>query len=54
MEVALAPGITRGTEIVDPSKRLGTPIITLVEEARLERLAALYAVSVTYVPRRRR
>jgi polyferredoxin len=50
----LAPSITDCTAFVDPSKRLGAPIVTLVEEARLERLAALYAASVTYVPPRRR
>jgi len=27
--------------VVDPSGRLGTPPVTLVEEARLDRLAAL-------------
>jgi purine nucleosidase/non-specific riboncleoside hydrolase len=48
VEVALAPGLTRGMTVVDPSGRLGTPPITLVEEARLDRLAALYARSVAY------
>lgn len=46
VEVALAPGITRGMTVVDPSGRLGTPPVTLVEEARLDRLAALYARSI--------
>ena len=46
VDVALAPGITRGMTVVDPSGRLGTPPVTVVEEARLDRLAALYARSV--------
>ena len=46
VEVALAPGLTRGMTVVDPSGRLGTPPVTLVEEARLERLVALYAKSI--------
>ena len=49
VDVALAPGIARGMTIVDPSGRLGTPMVTLVEEARLDRLAALYAASVGFV-----
>jgi purine nucleosidase len=48
--VSLAPGITRGMTVVDPSGRLGTPMVTLVEEARLDRLSALYAASVAYPP----
>ncbi|MFI4999785.1 MAG: nucleoside hydrolase [Reyranellales bacterium] len=50
VDVALAPGITRGMTVVDPSGRLGTPMVTLVEEARLDRLAALYAASIAYSP----
>lgn len=46
VDVALAPGITRGMTVVDPSGRLETPAVTIVEEARLERLAALYARSI--------
>jgi purine nucleosidase/non-specific riboncleoside hydrolase len=46
VEVALAPGLTRGMTVVDPSGRLGTPPVTLVEEARLDRLTALYAQSI--------
>ena len=49
-DVSLAPGITRGMTLVDPSGRLGTPMVTLVEEARLDRLAALFAASVAYSP----
>jgi purine nucleosidase len=48
--VALEPGNTRGMTVVDPSGRLGTPMVTLVEEVRLDRLGALYAASVAYVP----
>ena len=48
VEVSLAAGITRGMTVVDPSGRLETPMVTLVEEVRLDRLAALYAASVTY------
>jgi purine nucleosidase len=48
VDVALAPGITRGMTVVDPSGRLGTPMVTLVDEASLDRLAAFYAVSVAY------
>ena len=48
VEVSLAAGITRGMTVVDPSGRLETPMVTLVEEVRRDRLAALYAASVTY------
>lgn len=50
VDVALAPGITRGMTVVDPSGRLGTPMVTLVEEARIERLVALYQASIAYAP----
>jgi purine nucleosidase len=46
VDVALAPGITRGMTVVDPSGRLGTPAVTIVEEALLDRLAVLYARSI--------
>jgi purine nucleosidase/non-specific riboncleoside hydrolase len=48
--VVLEAGIARGMTIVDPSERLGTPVVTLVEEARVDRLVALYAASVAYSP----
>ena len=54
LDVALAPGITRGMTVVDPSGRIGTPMVTIVEEARLDRLAALFEASVAYMPRPRR
>jgi purine nucleosidase/non-specific riboncleoside hydrolase len=49
VDVALAPGIARGMTIVDPSGRLGTPIVTIVEEARIERVVAMYAASIGFV-----
>ena len=48
--VALAPGLTRGMTLVDPSGRLGTPKITFVEEVDLAKVDALYARSVAYSP----
>lgn len=47
VDVALASGITRGMTVVDPSGRLGTPMVTLVEAASLERLGAFYAASLS-------
>ena len=52
--VALAPGITRGMTLVDPSGRLGTPRITFVEEVDLAKIDALYAVSLAYSPTNQR
>ncbi len=46
IDVALAPGITRGMTVVDPSFRLGTPPLTVVEAAKLDRLKTLYARSI--------
>jgi purine nucleosidase/non-specific riboncleoside hydrolase len=46
VDIALPAGITRGMMVVDPSGRLGTPPVTLVEEARLDRLAVLYRRSI--------
>jgi purine nucleosidase/non-specific riboncleoside hydrolase len=46
VDVALAPGITRGMTVVDPSGRLGTPKITLLEEADTDRVAEIYAASI--------
>ena len=50
--VALAPGITRGMTVVDPSGRLGTPMITFVEEVDIAKIDALYAVSAAYTPKK--
>jgi purine nucleosidase/non-specific riboncleoside hydrolase len=50
MDVALAPGIARGMTVVDPSGRLGTPMVTIIEQAKIERLVALYQASVAYRP----
>ncbi|WP_341862150.1 nucleoside hydrolase [Gymnodinialimonas sp. 57CJ19] len=46
VDVALAPGITRGMTVVDPSGRLGTPKITLLEEADMVRVSAFYEASI--------
>jgi purine nucleosidase/non-specific riboncleoside hydrolase len=46
VDIALAPGITRGMTVVDPSFRLGTPPVTVVEAARLDRVKAMYARSI--------
>ena len=48
--VSLAPGLSRGMTVIDPSGRLGTPTVTLVEKARQDRLAALVAASITWSP----
>lgn len=50
VQVALAPGITRGMTVVDPSGRLGSPMLTLVEEVDAQRLAGFFAASTAYVP----
>ena len=49
--VALAPGLTRGMTLVDPSGRLGTPKITFVEEVDIGKVDKLYAVSAAYNPK---
>ncbi|MEQ8658220.1 MAG: nucleoside hydrolase [Hyphomicrobiales bacterium] len=46
VDVALAPGVTRGMMIVDPTGRLGTPEITLVEEVDSDRLVDFYKASI--------
>jgi len=48
--VSLAPGLTRGMTVIDPSGRLGTPSVTVVEEARQDRLEALIAASIAWSP----
>lgn len=48
--VALEPGLARGMTVVDPSGRLATPPVTIVEEARLDRLAAFFEASLAYAP----
>jgi purine nucleosidase/non-specific riboncleoside hydrolase len=52
MDVALAPGLTRGMTVVDPSGRLGTPMVTIVEEAVLDKLVDFYKASIAFVPGR--
>lgn len=51
--VAVEPGITRGMTVVDPSGRLGTPMVTILEQARLDRLAAFFEASLAYEPQSR-
>jgi purine nucleosidase len=46
LDVVLGEGPGRGLVLVDPSGRLGTPEVLLLEEADLERLHALFAASV--------
>lgn len=46
IDVSLAPGITRGMTVVDPSFRLGTPPVIVVEAVRLDRVKAMYARSI--------
>lgn len=48
VEVALSPGVTRAMTVIDPTGRLGTPNVSLVEEADLDRVIALYQASITY------
>jgi purine nucleosidase/non-specific riboncleoside hydrolase len=50
--VALAPGITRGMTLVDPSGRLNTPKVTFVEEADQPALDRLYEATIAYVPQK--
>lgn len=50
VDVALAPGITRGMTLVDPSLRLGTPPVTFVEKADNDRLCAMFDASVHWAP----
>lgn len=46
VDVACAPGLTRGMTIVDPTGRLGTPRRMLVEAVDQNRLVALYKASI--------
>jgi len=48
VEVALASGVTRGMTVVDPSGRLGTPNVRIVEAADPDRVIALYQASVAH------
>ena len=54
MDVALAPGITRGMTVVDPSGRLGTPTVTIVEEAKIGKLIEFYEASLAHTSAARR
>ena len=46
VDVALAPGITRGMTVVDPSGRLGTARVDVVETADGAALDAIYRRSL--------
>jgi purine nucleosidase/non-specific riboncleoside hydrolase len=46
VDVALAPGLTRGMTVVDPTGRLGTPRRTLVEAVDQSRLVDLFKASI--------
>lgn len=46
VDVALAPGLTRGMTVVDPSGRLATPKRRLVEQVDLERMLSYYRSSI--------
>ncbi|MGJ8583361.1 MAG: nucleoside hydrolase [Marinosulfonomonas sp.] len=46
VDVALAPGLTRGMTLVDPSLRLGTPPVALLENANVDAVVAIYAKSL--------
>ncbi len=48
VDVALALGLTRGMTLVDPSGRLGTAMVTIVETVDLDRLVACYSASIGY------
>jgi purine nucleosidase/non-specific riboncleoside hydrolase len=50
VRVALAPGITRGMTVCDPSGRLGSPKHTFVEEVDIGRMDRLFAVSAALTP----
>lgn len=47
VDIATAPGLTRGMMLVDPSGRLGTPRAQILAAADLVRLVDLYRRSVT-------
>lgn len=46
VDVALAPGITRGMTVVDPTGRLGTPPVTLVEDGDIEMMKDMLIAAV--------
>lgn len=50
VDVALAPGITRGMTVVDPSGRLGTPMATFIEAVDMTRLVAHFNASLHLQP----
>jgi purine nucleosidase len=50
VDVALAPGMTRGMTVVDPSGRLGTPACIIVERVDLDRVAELFTRAIAFKP----
>lgn len=50
VSVALAPGLARGLTIIDPSLRLGTPKVEVLETAKLDRVTEMYAASIGHGP----
>lgn len=48
--VALAPGLTRGMTVIDPSGRLGTRKHRVVETVEIARMHEFYAASIAYSP----
>ncbi|PYE85366.1 nucleoside hydrolase [Pseudoroseicyclus aestuarii] len=50
VDVALAPGLARGMTLVDPTGRLGTPPVRLVETGDMAKLTELFARSIRWRP----
>lgn len=50
VDVATAPGLTRGMTVIDPSGRLGTPRVRLLRSADPARIAALFGSSLRIRP----
>ena len=50
VDVSLAEGITRGMTVVDPTGRLGTPPVTLVETGDVEAMTKMLVAAVGYDP----
>lgn len=51
VDVALAQGITRGMTVVDPRQRIGTPAVTLIEEADQKVMTDMLLAAVAYTPK---
>lgn len=50
VDVSQAEGITRGMTVVDPTGRLGTPKVTLVETGDVDAMTRMLTVAVGYDP----